>query len=561
MIQSRFSTASKGEPVDLLDHVRLGEKALLGGLDPGQGHLPYYNCGFNNGDVTRFCHCYPADLHHNVPRAILALCMAEEITGNSIEKAVFDDLTEALFSLFDETDDLPGPPTSGAYGRSISLHDLREVTLALSALIRRGDKRAEYRARRMVRKLRQSLDERGHIHLERLPAYVRKSTGQPHQEGRSTGALVSYYRLTGDEVALETALLLTDYALEHCFTSHGALTEKAGHHGHSINGLVAGMLDLALLVNDPRLLQRAKAAYDVGLSSLNSSFGWSRERVDVLNEKGEGNSTGDYLRAALLLGQAGFQEYYGQAERILRGHLLPSQVIDVEGFLDDTNAEQDYLRNVASRIRGGFGFRTPNDLIVDGYINPHMGYETTGLDRVEKLVRSTTNAVLIQDAVLLSRENNDRVITIYDVTSAVVEALCAAWHSIITEDDTGVRVNLLLSCQRNGLTVTSHLSGEGRIDIDNTSGRNMLVRIPHWVSRSDIRLKAGGMSRPLKFVGSYLLVPGDEEYKAVNIQFPMRKERTVESISYKEYTIDWAGDQIVAMSPPAQHLPMFPPCE
>ncbi len=89
MIQSRFSTASKGEPVDLLDHVRLGEKALLGGLDPGQGHLPYYNCGFNNGDVTRFCHCYPADLHHNVPRAILALCMAEEITGNSIERAGF----------------------------------------------------------------------------------------------------------------------------------------------------------------------------------------------------------------------------------------------------------------------------------------------------------------------------------------------------------------------------------------------------------------------------------------------------------------------------------------
>jgi len=561
MSHSSFLTAAKGEPIDLLDHIRLGEKTLLGGLDPGQQHLPYYNCGFNSGDVTRFCHCFPADLHHNVPRAILALCMAEEITGNSIEKTVFDDLTEALFSLFDEADDLPGSPASDAHGRSISLHDVREVTLALSALIRRGEKRAEYRARRMVRKLRQSLDEKGQIHLERLPAYVRESTGQPHREGRSTGALVSYYRLTGDEVALETALLLADYALRHCFTAHGALTEKAGHHGHSINGLVAGMLDLALLVNDPRLLQRAKAAYDVGLSSLNSSFGWSRERVDEFNQKGEGNSTGDYLRAALLLGRAGFPEYYGQAERILRGHLLPSQVIDVEGFSDDPNAEQDYLRSVASRIRGGFGFRTPNDLIVDGYINPHMGYKTTGLDCAEKLVRSTTNAVLIQEAVLLSREDSDRVITIYDVTSAVVEALCAAWHSIITEDDMGVRVNLLLSCQGKGLTVKSHLSGEGRIDIENTGGRNILVRIPSWVSRSDIKLTAGGMSRPLKFIGSYLLAPGNAGHQAINIQFPMRKERTVESISYKEYTIDWAGDQIVAMSPPAQHIPMFPTCE
>ena len=45
------------------------------------------------------------------------------------------------------------------------------------------------------------------------------------------------------------------------------------------------------------------------------------------------------------------------------------------------------------------------------------------------------------------------------------------------------------------------------------------------------------------------------------MEFPVHKERTFESISFKEYTIDWMGDQIVAMSPPATYLPMFPPCD
>ncbi len=552
---------TRGGSTNLLDPIRLGENALLGGLNPSQRHLPYYNCGFNKGDVTRFCHCLPSDLHHNVARAILALCKAAEVTGNPIRQVVLDDLTETLFTLFDEADAFPGPPSSGEQKRFIILHDLREVTCALSELIQRGEKRAVYWARRMVRRLRKSLDHTGRIHLESLPKNILQYTSQPQQEGRATGALVSYYRLTGDEVALETALLITNHALEHCFTPHGALTEKAGQHGHSINGLVTKILDLALLINDSRLLQRAKLVYDVGLSSFNTSFGWSRERVDEFNQKGEGNSAGDYLRGALLLGQAGFPEYFGKAERILRSHLLPSQVIKVGGFSDNPNAGQDHSRKVASRMRGGFGFRTPNDIIVEDYINPWMGYKTVQLDGAEKLVRNTKNAMLIQGADLLSGEDCDRVITIYDVTAAAVEALCAAWHAIVTEDDAGIRINLLFSHQRKGLTIKSSLPHEGTIEIDNTSGRNLLVRIPHWASPSDISLSSRDVSYPLRVIGSSMLIPADEEHKRIKINFPMLHQRTVESISFIEYTIDWVGDQIVAMSPPGKHLSMFPPCE
>lgn len=69
---------------------------------------------------------------------------------------------------------------------------------------------------------------------------------------------------------------------------------------------------------------------------------------------------------------------------------------------------------------------TPKDLIVWDYVNLWRVYETTPLDDAEKLVRNTKNAVLIQEADLISREDSDRVVVIYDVTSAAVEALCAA---------------------------------------------------------------------------------------------------------------------------------------
>ena len=532
------------EPVDLLYHIRLGQNALLGGLDPTQKHLPYWNCDFKNGDLSGFRHSGAWDRCHDVARAIHGLSMAEEITGDSSEEAILNDLAEHLLALFDENDNLPGTHRDDTGQRFVNLHNVREATHALTALIQRGDNHAEYWARRMVRTMLQALDETGQIHLDKLPEYgdgrlrltVEGYSHQPSQEGRAVDALVRYYRVSGDEVALELATLMTNYALEHCFTTAGTLTEEAGTHGHSINALVAGMLDLVLLLNDQQLLHRVKAVYDVGLPRFNSSFGWSMESLSNFIPRGESNNTGDILRAALLLGRAGFPDYFEHAERILRGHLLPSQVIDfvfdtnmelvsktniVEGFSDNPDAQEDRLRNLASRIHGGFAFPTPNDFLVQA----------------------------------------DAAIVVYDITSGAVDGMCEAWRAIVNEYDAGIFINLLLSCEAKGVRVKSYLSGEGRIDIENASGRNIFVRIPPWVMPKDIRLKVNDIEHTLNFIGSYLLVPGKEEVQTINIDFPMCEERTVESIAYKRYTIDWRGNQIIAMSPEAEHLPMFPSCE
>jgi len=99
---------SSAESVDLVERIRLGMNCLLGCLDPTRRHVPYWNCTFAGGDVGRLTHAGPMDLMHDVPRALHALCMAQEATGEALDPEVLRDLTEHQLALFDEADELPG---------------------------------------------------------------------------------------------------------------------------------------------------------------------------------------------------------------------------------------------------------------------------------------------------------------------------------------------------------------------------------------------------------------------------------------------------------------------
>ena len=479
------------EPVDMLGHIRLGLNSLVGGLDPTNKHMPYWSIGFAEGELGAFRHSGAWDWCHDVARAIHAIGMVERATGECIDEAIWNNLADLQIALFDEADNLPGTADNDTGERFVHLHNIRESTHALNCLILRGDERARDWSRRMIRTTRAALDEDGAIQLDRLPSYVLEYNHQPSQEGRAVDALVRHYRIIGDEIALELAGLMTSYALKHCFTPEGALREAAGTHGHSLNAIVAGMIDLALLTNDTDLLNRVKAIYDVGCPRFNSSFGWSMESLHKFHPRGESNNTGDLLRAALLLGHAGWANYFEDAERILRGHLLPSQVIDVDDLSDNPDETDDSLHRRASRLRGGFSFSTPNDYLL----------------------------------------RPDATITTYDITSGAVDGMCEALSSIITSDDAGVRINLLFNHEAEGVRLTSHLSQTGCLEIENRSGRPLLVRIPSWVDKKEVRLEVNGVESQKIFIQSYLLSAGNETPSSNIITFPMREIRTVESLS------------------------------
>lgn len=507
------------EPVNLLDHIRWGRNALIGGLDPSQGYLPYWSIGFKEGRLGPFHHSGAWDRCHDVSRALHALGMFEKVTGDSVEEEIWTNLANFQISLFDESDELPGTEDAKTGQRFVHLHNIRETTHGLTDLIRCGDERAVTWSRRMVRRMLNALDLDGTIHLDRLPSYVEKYNHQPSQEGRAVDSLVRLYRVTGDDAVLDLAGRMTSYALAHCFTEEGDIREEAGTHGHSITVMVAGMLDFAWTTRDANLLERVKMIYDVGIPRFNSSFGWSMESLNTSVPRGESNNTGDLLRAALLLGQGGWASYYEDAERILRGHLLPSQVLDVDDLPAD-EANDDAMSRRASRLRGGFGFPTPNDYL----FSPN-----------ESLM-------------------------VYDITSGAVDGLCEALVATVMRDETAVWVNLLVNRESEDVSVVSSLSKDGYIEIKNQSGSNVMLRIPSWVPLENLQLTVDAQYFPCRLFGSYLLIPGGKESSLSVVTFPIRKIRTVERICDTEYTIDWQGDQIIAMSPPAQNRRMFPPC-
>ncbi|MBI4531933.1 MAG: hypothetical protein HY709_10500 [Candidatus Latescibacteria bacterium] len=508
------------EPIDLLDRIRWGQNAIVGLLDPSQGYTPYWSIGFKDGHLRPFHHTGAWDRCHDVSRALHALGMVER-TGEPVDEEIWASLADLQIALFDESDELPGTKDDRTGQRFIHLHNIRETTHGLTAMILHNeDERAITWSRRMTRRMLDAVDRNGTIHLDRLPSCVEAYTHQPHQEGRAVDALVRLYGVTGDEAALDLAGRMTTYTLTHCFTEEGNVLEEAGTHGHSLTAIVAGMLDFAWTTRNADLMYRVKKIYDVGIPTFNSSFGWSMESLSASLPRGESNNTGDLLRAALLLGQAGWTSCFEDAERILRGHLLPSQVLEVDDLSDD-EADEDALHRRASRLRGGFGFPTPNDYL----------------------------------------STPDNSLVVYDITSGAVDGLCEALWAAVTQDETIIWVNLLLSREMEDISVISFLPRDGYIELKNRSESNVMLRIPSWVVPEDVRLTVNEHDLPVRLFGRYLLIPRGEDTSSSVVTFPVRKARTVERICNIDYTIDWMGDQIIAMSPPAQHRPMFPPCD
>ena len=156
-------------------------------------------------------------------------------------------------------------------------------------------------------------------------------------------ALAQVYRQSGDEVALELARRFASDNLESAFNADGGIRAEAGTHMHSITGTITGLIDYGLLMDDEAIIERARRAYDKGMAPYRSSYGWVKEfrweswlaeplaaagyaGFDV--NRGEANNTGDLIEAALLLGGLGYADYYEDADRMLRNHLLASQVVD-----------------------------------------------------------------------------------------------------------------------------------------------------------------------------------------------------------------------------------------
>ncbi|NOX66357.1 MAG: hypothetical protein GXO85_11365, partial [Chlorobi bacterium] len=113
-------------------------------------------------------------------------------------------------------------------------------------------------------------------------------------------------------------------------------------------------------------------------------------------------------------------EYYNDAERILRCHLLPSQLRDVSFIINPPNPDGiDGLRDVANRHLGAFGFPAP------------YGHKSVGRGRGGSISFNM------------------------DIVGGVVGSLCEAYRNIAISESVGTWVNLLFDYETNAVKVQS----------------------------------------------------------------------------------------------------------
>src|SRR5690606_38288313 len=149
---------------------------------------------------------------------------------------------------------------------------------------------------------------------------------------RAIGPLVKYYRVTGSPKALELIAILRDKAMAEYFLEKCDFDWiRHGLHTHSVTCTLSSLAQLATSTREAPLRQRVKAFFDNGLKRISNDVGWCIENAapQANPDRGEANNTGDILETALLLGKWGHTSYFHAAERILRAHLLPSQLRDI----------------------------------------------------------------------------------------------------------------------------------------------------------------------------------------------------------------------------------------
>ncbi len=498
---------------DMAAAIRLGCRAMSSVFNADDNDIPFFASRVWPTAELNF-----NDFHsesHVPGRHLNALLNAEEVLGIHIDEAVIEKHARAAFYAYSGA--LPLPLNRAKIdGPLVNFlpHNIREGFHALYALAKyRNSARARELAEASIEtifKLWVSNKEWDREVIEGQHGLKIIQFGGHFITGiaRTIGPLVKYFRATGYGPALELALVLKEEAIRTYFTEQGDYSDAFGTHTHSTTCTMSSLAQLADLTHDLPLMSRVKAFYDNGLWVIRDALGWVIENsaANANPDRGEVNNTGDVLETALLLGKWGYSECYQDAERILRGHLLPSQLRDVSFIQEPVNLENhDGRRDVAQRHLGAFGFPAP------------YGHAPIGCDEVSFNM---------------------------DIVGGTVGSLCEAWRSAVQVDEAGLHINLFFDIDTPAARVESPYP-DGVLKITPKRATPVWVRVPSWAAERDLHIE--GMDGALVLSNDQAFIPTCAAGQTIAVRFNLPLQ-TLE-LKHRSRTIRATlhGDQTIGM--------------
>lgn len=297
--------------------------------------------------------------------------------------------------------------------------------------------------------------------------------------------------------------------------------------------------------------------------------GWERQ-ADC-----EGCTVGDMVQTATALGAASrldeglsdYARYYDRAEQIFRGQCIEQMFTLREDYC---NTLKDCLRRQIAKEAG------ENEQSVAGQVGavdgPKTSVDDQELDRRLKAAMSTAERMVGQQLgacgfpdwvnKLPSDLNPELPGTHMQgcCGDATVRAAHAIWRETVTGDADETRVNLAFNRHSNLVDIISCLPHRGELDIFVKDACKVLVRVPQWASRQDVRAYVDKREIPVEWHDSYVIFADVSTGQQLTVTYPLRVAEITETpggLDGTTYTEIWRGNTIVDVRPAGKWIPMF----
>jgi hypothetical protein len=468
-----------------------------------------------------FAHGCPGTLmQHAIGRGMDLMYNYEKYTGNRIDPTVEAAYVRHFYAALHPRFGMCLEFVADGQPWRVELHNVRETVEALTLLL---EMRHDGRAYTEMAKIYEGLSvittpdgRRFDPELAREAGVLDDFTGsigapQPMTAGRLTGPLTEYYRLTGDRRALDFARGYAHGTLD-CFSDEGEMLRCAGTHIHSITSALSGAAAYATLVGDTEMIAKLVRLFEhpLGLPVIMTDFGWIKEQIYVDGQvQGEVNQIGDMVAFCLSLGRH-FNSalWYSRAETLLRGGLLPSQVLRNDFITPTSEPHSDHRRDIPARILGGYGFPMPAS---------HL-------------------------------EHAGSPINTLDITQGANQAICRVLEHIVTAQGGNINVNLLFDADTPDAKIISALPNAGTVAVIPKRAGTLRVRIPRNIAANSLTVRLDTETIPPTIIDDYLVL-NVKSYDVVSLQFAPEEITYHTNYIDTDYTVTKRGEQTVRVTP------------
>jgi len=140
---------------------------------------------------------------------------------------------------------------------------------------------------------------------------------------------------------------------------------------------------------------------------------------------------------------------------------------------------------------------------------------------------------------------------------ATIRAAHAIWSETVTGDANETRINLAFNRTSPLVDVVSCLPHRGEVDVVVKAASRVLVRVPEWAPRQQVKAYVDSKPVQVTWERSYVAFDHTAAGQRLTVTYPLRIASVRERINGVEYTERWRGNTIVDISPPGKWIPIF----